>query len=248
MPNCVCSVDIEALTSAHRLPPGRFKTCETDCMLMVLVVRRDARQTSLLKPCWLVGPAAAVHGIPAIASSALSPPRAYTHMLLAAIVVCGISSLSPPNVVFLWVDDVGYGDLGFNGNNTMRTPNLDALAASGAVLTQHLVASPICTPSRAALMTGRHAVRSGMTSGDPNFYVMGVGPGGLPDQEVTVAEALRDRGYSTAMVGKWCARRPAHTRHSTRDARVCLSRVARAGPRITRRASRTTKPASPSSS
>ena len=108
-----------------------------------------------------------------------------------------------PNVVLLWVDDVGYGDVGFNGNTTLRTPHLDSLAASGVILTQHLVASPICTPSRAALMTGRHAVRSGMTSGNPNFYVMGLGPGSLPDESITLAESLRDRGYTTLMLGKW---------------------------------------------
>ena len=126
-----------------------------------------------------------------------------SRMIFLFALVLSASASSLPNVVFLWVDDVGYGDLGFNGNTTMRTPHLDALAASGAILTQHLVASPICTPSRAALLTGRHAVRSGMTSGDPNFYVMGLGPGGLPENEITLAEALRDRGYSTAMVGKY---------------------------------------------
>jgi steryl-sulfatase len=108
-----------------------------------------------------------------------------------------------PNVLLLWCDDVGYGDLGFTGNTTMKTPRLDALARSGAVLTQHLVASPLCTPSRAALMTGRHAIRVGMTSAHPNFNVMGLGPGSLPQEETTIAEALRDRGYRTCMVGKW---------------------------------------------
>ena len=108
-----------------------------------------------------------------------------------------------PNVLFLWVDDLGYGDVGALGNNTIRTPHIDALAATGATLTAHLVASPLCTPSRAALLTGRHAVRTGLTSAKPNFNVMGLGPGGLPPEEVTLAEALRDRGYSTHMVGKW---------------------------------------------
>ena len=101
------------------------------------------------------------------------------------------------NVLLLWADDVGYGDVGFNGNRTMKTPNLDQLAASGAVLTQHLVATPICTPSRAALLTGRHAVRSGMTSSSTNFGVMGLGPGAMPKEEITLAEELQLRGYST---------------------------------------------------
>lgn len=108
-----------------------------------------------------------------------------------------------PNVLLLWCDDVGYGDVGFTGNTTMKTPRLDALAASGAVLTQHLVASPICTASRAALLTGRHAIRVGMTSAKPNFNVMGLGPGSLPAHETTIAEALQERGYKTCMVGKW---------------------------------------------
>ena len=114
---------------------------------------------------------------------------------------------APPNVLLMWSDDVGYGDVGFNGNGTMQTPNLDRLAATGAVLTQHLVASPICTPSRAALLTGRHAVRNGMTSADPNFSVMGLGPGGLPAAEITLAEALRARGYATVSSAVRCAPR-----------------------------------------
>ena len=115
----------------------------------------------------------------------------------------GVMAGHLPNVLLLWCDDVGYGDVGFNGNNTIKTPSLDALAASGAVLTQHLVASPLCTPSRAALLTGRHAIRVGMTSPKPNYNVMGLGPGSLPHEETTIAEALRDRGYLSCMVGKW---------------------------------------------
>ena len=79
---------------------------------------------------------------------------------------------SRPNVLFLWADDVGFGDLGCFGNYTMRTPHIDGLAATGFVMTAHMVATPICTPSRAALMTGRHAVRVGMTSDNPNFDVV----------------------------------------------------------------------------
>jgi hypothetical protein len=66
-----------------------------------------------------------------------------------------------PNILILYVDDLGYGDIGAFGNDTIRTPNVDRLAAEGVKLTQHLVASPMCTPSRAALLTGRHAVRLG---------------------------------------------------------------------------------------
>ena len=88
----------------------------------------------------------------------------------------------------LWTDDIGYGDIGCFGNTTLKTPNVDRLGASGALLTAHYVSSPICTPSRASLLTGRYAVRSGMTSDDTNFGVMGLGPGSLPAEEETLEE------------------------------------------------------------
>jgi arylsulfatase A-like enzyme len=129
--------------------------------------------------------------------------HAFFAVLLASS-SAGITDVPPrrPNVLFLWVDDVGYGDLGAFGNNTMLTPNVDRLAKAGAMLTAHYVASPICTPSRAALLTGRHAIRSGMTSDRDNFNVMGLGPGRLHEQDLTIAEVLRAEGYATAMVGK----------------------------------------------
>ena len=77
---------------------------------------------------------------------------------MAALLLASASIAAPPNVLLLWVDDVGYGDIGFNGNATMKTPHLDKLAASGTVLSQHLVASPICTPSRAALIASTTAL------------------------------------------------------------------------------------------
>ena len=131
---------------------------------------------------------------------------------MQGFVSLGAVALTRPNVVFLWVDDVGYGDLGFMGNGTVKTPNLDRLATSGTALTAHYVPTPICTPSRAALLTGRFAIRSGMTSGNDNFNTMGLGPGRLPEAEVTVAEALRSAGYSTFMVGKWHLGGPADPR------------------------------------
>ena len=127
--------------------------------------------------------------------------------VLVLLVAAMPAQAAQPNLVLMFVDNLGYGDFGCYGNRVIKTPHIDKLAEEGVRCTDFYIGSPSCMPSRGALMTGRHAVRSGMTSGDPNFYVMGLGPGGLPEGEVTLAEALHDRGYSTAMVGKWCVAR-----------------------------------------
>src|SRR5258706_14662443 len=108
---------------------------------------------------------------------------------------------SKPNVVFILADNVGYGDLGVYGGGELRgapTPRIDELAAQGLRLTQFLV-EPGCTPSRAAFMTGRYSIRSGLSL----VAVEGSITGSLPATEITMAEMLRDAGYATAMVGKW---------------------------------------------
>jgi arylsulfatase A-like enzyme len=108
-----------------------------------------------------------------------------------------------PNVLVLLVDDLGYGDV--PGNVLYSTPEIDRLAAEGARFTQWISASSICTPSRAALLTGRLPQRYGMASSDWRFRVVNslALPGGLPHREDTLAELLRDRGYDTRLVGKW---------------------------------------------
>mgnify|MGYP000241753471 CR=1 FL=1 len=103
-----------------------------------------------------------------------------------------------PNVVLIYADDLGYGDLGCYGHPTIRTPNLDRLAAEGSRFTQFYSAAPLCSPSRAALLTGRYPVRSGI-----NFVLFPDSEGGLPESEVTIAEILKQRGYATGIVGKW---------------------------------------------
>jgi arylsulfatase A len=104
----------------------------------------------------------------------------------------------PPNLVVIFCDDLGYGDLGCYGNPTIRTPHLDRMAAEGLRFTDFYAAAPVCTPSRAALLTGRYAIRSGM-----NDVIFPTSKGGLPASEITIAKALTSVGYFTAQIGKW---------------------------------------------
>jgi arylsulfatase A-like enzyme len=102
-----------------------------------------------------------------------------------------------PNIVFFLIDDLGYGDCGFNGGKEIKTPNIDKLARSGAVLESHYV-QPVCSPTRAAFLTGRYPTRTGVYT-----VVRPHAKWGLPLQERTLANALKDVGYTTAIVGKW---------------------------------------------
>lgn len=107
-----------------------------------------------------------------------------------------------PNIVILFADDLGYGDLGCYGHPSIRTPHLDRMAAQGMRFTQFYSAAEVCTPSRAALLTGRLPIRSGM-AGDTRRVLFPNSPGGLQDSEITLAEALKEKGYATACIGKW---------------------------------------------
>jgi arylsulfatase A-like enzyme len=109
---------------------------------------------------------------------------------------------APPNIIVILTDDLGYGDLGVYGHPSIRTPHLDRMAAEGNRFTDFYCAAPICTPSRAGLLTGRVPVRSGM-AGEKNGVLWPISLGGLPDEELTMAEVLKQRGYATACVGKW---------------------------------------------
>jgi uncharacterized sulfatase len=112
---------------------------------------------------------------------------------------CFAATAAPPNVILIVADDLGFGDLGAFGATRIKTPHLDAIAARGAALTGFYAAANICSPSRAAILTGRYPIRSGLgwdvvTAEDKH---------GLPLSEITIAELLKKRGYETAMVGKW---------------------------------------------
>src|SRR5271166_3995050 len=102
-----------------------------------------------------------------------------------------------PSIVILLADDLGYGDLGCFGHPTIRTPNLDRMATEGVKFTQYY-AWCYCTPSRAALLLGRLPVRSGL-----NRVLGARSTGGIPDGEITLAAALKARGYATMCIGKW---------------------------------------------
>jgi len=102
----------------------------------------------------------------------------------------------PPNLVIILADDLGYGDVGAYGSEVISTPNIDALASSGVRFTDGHVAAAVCSPSRAALMTGRYAQRFGYHFND-NART------GLPLTETTIATRLKQAGYATGAVGKW---------------------------------------------
>lgn len=108
-----------------------------------------------------------------------------------------------PNIIFIYADDMGYGDVGCYGAKSIKTPNLDRMAAQGLRLTSFYSVSPVCTPSRAALMTGRYAARMGIEQMRLRNVLFPSDKTGLPQSETTVARALKDRGYQTACIGKW---------------------------------------------
>lgn len=106
-----------------------------------------------------------------------------------------------PNFIVIFVDDLGYGDLGTYGHPTIKTPNLDQMASEGMRFTQFYVGSSICTPSRAALLTGKLPVQTGMYG--QRSVLFPDNAGGLDPSEVTIASSLKNYDYSTACIGKW---------------------------------------------
>ena len=109
----------------------------------------------------------------------------------------------PPNVIVILADDMGYGDLGSYGAKLIKTPNLDKLAAEGVRMTDFRVPSALCTPSRGALLTGLYPPRTGLVGNLPSGSPTEGDTDGIDDDEITIAQAVRDRGYATAAVGKW---------------------------------------------
>lgn len=119
-------------------------------------------------------------------------------LVLISILTIKLGAISSPNVLLIYTDDLGYGDLGCYGHPVIQTPNIDQLASEGLRLTQHYAPSALCSPSRAALLTGRTPYRTGVESWipeDTGIY--------LKKQETTIAELLKEKGYATAIIGKW---------------------------------------------
>ena len=110
------------------------------------------------------------------------------------------SATRPPNIVFFLADDLGYGDLGCFGQQHIKTPNLDRLAAEGMRFTQHYSGNAVCAPSRCVLMTGMHPghafIRDNRSVGPEGQYP-------IPDATVTLPELLKKQGYATGAFGKW---------------------------------------------
>lgn len=126
--------------------------------------------------------------------------------LLLATVVHGAAqaaSRPKPNIILILADDLGYGEIGAYGGQGIPTPHIDALARSGAVLTDGYMSAPQCSPSRAGMLTGRYQQRFGHHNNPPPRSHPAFARFGLPTSEITVAQELQQRGYVTGLVGKW---------------------------------------------
>ena len=118
----------------------------------------------------------------------------------AASAAVASAATRPPNVVMIYCDDLGYGDLGCYGQQTIQTPNLDRMAAGGMIFTDHYSGTCVCAPSRCSLMTGFH---TGHTYIRGNSEVQPMGQLPLPAETVTLPKLLKQAGYTTALIGKW---------------------------------------------
>ena len=117
---------------------------------------------------------------------------------LFLLIQCFYSFGQKPNIVYIFADDLGYGDLSCYGAKDINTPNIDQIAKQGIKFTEFYSASSVCSPSRAALLTGRYPQRMGInTVFFPESFT------GIPDKEMTIPEILKEKGYATGIVGKW---------------------------------------------
>lgn len=123
-------------------------------------------------------------------------------VMLFSLDLCAEEKLARPSIIFIVADDLGYGELGCYGGNEIPTPNLDRLAAGGTRFTNGYVTASFCAASRAALMTGRYQTRFGFEFNPIGAKNTEQGVG-LPLEETTISQYLRDSGYATGLIGKW---------------------------------------------
>ena len=121
---------------------------------------------------------------------------------IAAFNLLSCNNNKKPNIIIVFCDDLGYGDLGTFGHPSILTPNLDKLASEGQKWTNFYAAASVCTPSRAGILTGRLPIRNGMCS-NVRRVLFPDSAGGLPETEITIAAALKQAGYKNACIGKW---------------------------------------------
>ena len=116
-----------------------------------------------------------------------------TIIILLVSSLCSFAS-AQPNVILIMCDDLGWGDMGFNGNEIIKTPHLDSLSEKGLTMNHFYSIGPVCSPTRASFVTGRHYYRMGIWKANS---------GHLPREEITIAEIVKSKGYTTGHFGKW---------------------------------------------
>ena len=130
----------------------------------------------------------------------VDPVAAATGVNLAPVAIT--AEQKKPNIIILFADDLGYGELGCQGNHEIPTPHIDSIAKNGVRFTNGYVTAPVCAPSRAGFMSGRHQSRFGW-----NINVMPHtiphSEFGIPSSETTIAERMKGAGYRTGLIGKW---------------------------------------------
>tara|TARA_B100001175_G_C19513286_1_gene645414 strand:- start:2947 stop:4374 length:1428 start_codon:yes stop_codon:yes gene_type:complete len=117
-----------------------------------------------------------------------------TLLISVLLLACQKPETETPNIILIMADDQGWGDVGYNGHPHLKTPHLDAMAQNGAVFSRFYSAGSVCSPTRASVMTGRHSARMG---------ICGANCGHVKDQEITLAEMVKEKGYRTGHFGKW---------------------------------------------